>query len=252
MRVFMWVNFLVAVAFGGYTQEAYDDPYSCVRLKFEAGATAFPEKWYGGKIRAQAVSLAPSEKENVKKCMEMTFRKYPVALLCSNLESVYVLKSMKFYGVPYGGTSSGNRVYITDDEENLNCSYDLLENYFHHEFSSILLHNYSSDFSKRKWKKLNPKGFKYGKGGLQAIRNNAADMVFDSLLNKNGFLTKYSEASLEEDFNLYCQNIFNGGEEFWRLVDAFPAIRAKTELVIRFYNRINPVFTERYFRSLNR
>ena len=96
---------------------------------------------------------------------------------------------------------------------------------------------------------MNPAGFRYGKGGLAAIMNSKADMKLDPALNERGFLTAYGEASFEEDFNLYCQNLFNGGEPFWKLADTYPKIKAKTDLAILFYNKIDPVFTESYFRN---
>jgi hypothetical protein len=49
---------------------------------------------------------------------------------------------------------------------------------------------------------------------------------------------------------VFAQNIFSGGSQFWLIVDSFDPIRKKTELIIRFYQLIDPVFTEEYFRSL--
>jgi hypothetical protein len=248
-RVFRLTLICVVLSATGICQESSYKAPACISIRFIATDSTFPPRWYNKKINAQAESLARSEIENVNAALRVTMSKYPEQVLCTYLNSIFVLKSMKFYDVPYGGTSSGKTVYITDDEENLTCSYDLLENYFHHEFSSILLHEHSCKFEKRKWKRINPEGFRYGKGGLQAIMTGNAEMSFDPELNERGFLTRYSEASLEEDFNVYCQNIFNGGQSFWKLVDQFPKIKAKTALIIRFYQHIDPVFTESYFRK---
>jgi hypothetical protein len=240
---------LILYSSKGFCQQSIQGLPDCIQVGFEVHEETFPARWYNTKINAEAESLARSEIENVNTALKVTLSKYPEQVLCTYLNSIFVLKSMKFYDVPYGGTSSGKTVYITDDEENLTCSYDLLENYFHHEFSSILLHEHSCKFEKRKWKRINPEGFRYGKGGLQAIMSGNAEMSFDPELNERGFLTRYSEASLEEDFNVYCQNIFNGGPSFWKLVEKFPKIKAKTALIIRFYQHIDPVFTESYFRK---
>jgi len=234
---------------GVFCQIKIKDTLSCVEIRFDVSDKTFPSSWQNKKINPQAEPLAKYEVGNVINCLEETFTKYPETILCKYLKRVFVFKSMHFYNVPYGGTFYKSTVYITDDNENLNCSYDLLENYFHHEFSSILLDKNTCFLKKKKWKKLNPAGFHYGKGGLQAIVTGSAEMSFDPELNERGFLTRYSEASLEEDFNVYCQNIFNGGPSFWKLVDKVPKIKAKTDLVIRFYQLIDKSFTEEYFRK---
>ena len=234
-----------------YCQPSGKDSISCIEIRFDADGQIFPSRWYNPKINARAESLVQTEKGNVINCLYGTFAKYPREVLCKYLTKVFVLKSMRFYGVSYGGTSSGQVVYIIDDYENYNCSYDLLENYFHHEFSSILLHKNRCSLKKKQWKKINPPDFHYGKGGLQAIINSLDDMTFNADLNEKGFLTRYSQASLEEDFNVYCQNIFNGGYDFWQIVKKFPKVKAKTDLVIQFYHNIDTLFTEKYFKSLS-
>jgi hypothetical protein len=252
IRIYWLVFLLTIIADSGLCQIDSTNSISCVNIRFVVSEKTFPSRWHKKKINAEAESLARSEIENANTALKITLSKYPEKVLCTYLSSIYVLKSMKFYGVPYGGTSYRKTVYITDDEENLTCSYDLLENYFHHEFSSILLHINSCKFKKKRWKQMNPEGFHYGQGGLQAILNNNADMSYDPELNERGFLTRYSEASVEEDFNVYCQNLFNGGEAFWRIVDKYPRVKAKADLATQFYYRINPIFTGSYFRELNK
>ncbi|MEI6898815.1 MAG: hypothetical protein WCL00_02960 [Bacteroidota bacterium] len=231
----------------GYSQKKTSAFPDCVRVSFQVTDSTFPAHWYRAEINATATPLSSSEVDNVLNILSQTLSKYPQEVICKYLKHIYVFKRMQFYNVPFGGTSYKETVYITDDEENLTCSYDLLENYFHHEFSSVLLSKNKCKLEKWKWRRLNPKGFRYGKGGLDAILTGNAEMTFDPVLNERGFLTHYSEASLEEDFNVYCQNVFNGGPEFWRLVETYSKIREKTELVIHFYHRIDISFTQENF-----
>ena len=244
------VFLLCFISLIGFGQVDINGLSGCLTIGFDVNETTFPSHWHNSKINAQAQSLSKSETNNVIITLKKTLSKYPEKVLCAYLKQIFVFKSMRFYGVPFGGTSSKQTVYITNDEDNFTCSYNLLENYFHHEFSSILLHKNPCKFQKRKWKRINPEDFRYGKGGLQAIVTGTAEMNFDYELNERGFLTRYSEASVEEDFNVYCQNIFNGGEAFWKLVDKFQKIKAKTELVLQFYHRIDPNFNLQYFNSL--
>lgn len=224
------------------------DLYPCVAIHFDT-THPFPDKWYAPKIDAQTIPVDSTEIPFVTYTLHSAFQKYPETLLCKELQRVYIFKKMRFYQVSYGGTSYGKTVYITLDNDNFNCSYDQLEDYFHHEFSSVLLKNNRSKFEKRKWMKNNPTGFRYGKGGLYAIQTNTAEMQFEPQLNELGFLTRYSQASLEEDFNVICQNLFNGGPEFWRIVDTYPLIKAKVGLAVNFFLRLDGRLTEGYFRG---
>ena len=246
----MFILFLFC-SFNGNCQTKIQGLPSCIEIGFKVSDNTFPTRWYNAKINARAEPLSKSEIEDVNEALIQTLSKYPEKVICSYLKRIFVFKNMRFYNVPFGGTSSKDAVYITNDEENFTCSYDLLETYFHHEFSSILLNKNGCKFQKKKWKSLNPEGFHYGKGGLNAILTGNAEMNFDPQLNERGFLTRYSEASLEEDFNVFCQNVFNGGFLFWKLVDKIPAIKLKADLVIQFDHRIDPQFSESYFRKIN-
>lgn len=171
-------------------------------------------------------------------------------MLRSCLVKVCVFGSMKFYGLPYGGTNFLQTVYLSDDHLNPYFTDDYIEKVFHHELSSILYRKYSSHFDKTGWLAQNPPAFRYGSGGAQAIMKGTASMELDPELAEDGFLAEYSKASFEEDMNVFAQCLFTGGRDFWRLVDLNNRIAEKTRIIIRFYHSINTIFTESYFRSL--
>jgi hypothetical protein len=85
-----------------------------------------------------------------------------------------------------------------------------------------------------------------------AIRNNASSQDLDSSLCNKGFLTQYAQSSMENDINTFAQNLFSPSEGFWQLADRFPRINKKVKLLVSFYNRIDSIFTEKYFRSFNK
>ncbi len=85
--------------------------------------------------------------------------------------------------------------------------------------------------------------------GVEAIKNGWASLHFDQSLAREGFLNQYATASLEEDFNATAQSIFAGSADFWRAVDRYDALRNKTRLAIQFYQALEPMFTEVYFRE---
>jgi hypothetical protein len=161
---------------------------------------------------------------------------------------------MSFYKVDYGGTNSADAVYLTDDGEKNGYNDLYLEQTFHHEFSSILYRNYTSFLNERAWLAANPPGFDYidPENGVGAIRNNQSSQELDTALCKKGFLTQYSESGMENDLNTFAQHIFSPSPGFWDLVDNYPRIATKFNLLVLFYNSISPLFTEKYFRKLGR
>ena len=210
----------------------------------------FPNNWYCKRIDAQAVSLPQEYRTDAMDILNNAIAKYPEDVLFVNLRRVYVMKSLTFFGVPYGGTNTRDVVYLTYDNSNPNRTAEYVEGVFHHEFSSVLLRKFVKHFDKRGWADINPPGFAYGRGGVDAIRHGEASLDYDYDLLELGFLNKYSQSAMEEDINVFAQHLFSGGEQFWYIVDTFERIREKVILIINFYYQIDPQFTEEYFRAL--
>jgi len=103
------------------------------------------------------------------------------------------------------------------------------------------------------WKKRNMAGFDSNdpEAGVGAIRNNESSQTLDSVLCRKGFLTQYAYSGLENDVNTVAQNLFKPEADFWVYVDKYPRIRQKIKLLIAFYNKIDPAFTETYFRKFD-
>ncbi len=224
-----------------------------VLVSFRYSVSIFPDSWQVAPINAQGEQLNSSEAGRCKSAIINALKKYPIAALKKNLRAVYFLKDMKFYDVGYGGTNSNDALYLTNDGEDMGYTDLYLEQTFHHEFSSILYRNNPLLFDDAAWIKVNMPGFDYNdpENGVGAIRNNQSSQELDSVLCKKGFLTQYALSSLENDINTLAQNIFSPGEGFWNLVDGYPRISQKVKLMISFYHKIDPAFTETYFRNLN-
>ena len=56
---------------------------------------------------------------------------------------------------------------------------------------------------------------------------------------------------MENDINTYAQNLFSPTTGFWDIVEKYPRVKKKVKLLVKFYNKINPVFTMSYFRKLD-
>ena len=69
-------------------------------------------------------------------------------------------------------------------------------------------------------------------------------------LNEQGFLTEYAQASIEEDFNSHVARLFVGDEAYWQALAKHPRLKAKAELVMAFYAKLNSEFSHAKFASL--
>jgi hypothetical protein len=222
-----------------------------VNVSFSYLKTIFPPSWQEAPISAKADPIIAGEVSRSKFITAKALAKYPVEMLAANLHAVYWLKKMSFYDVGYGGTNSTDALYLTNNGTSLGYTDDYLEQTFHHEFSSILFRNYPSMFDTSAWKAANL-NFDYNdpEDGVGAIRNNASSQDLDTILCKRGMLTQYAMSSLENDINTVAQNLFCPSPGFWKIVDQYPRVKKKVNLLIAFYRKISTTFDESYFRKM--
>jgi len=222
-----------------------------IYIGFTYSKEIFPESWQPSPINAAGEPIVESEISRSKLAIIKALDKYPVDMLQQNIRAVYFLKSMQFFGVRYGATNSRDAVYISNNGVTLGYTDFYLEKSFHHEFSSILFRNYPSSLDTIEWKKANANDFDYNdpEKGVGAIRGKKSSEDPDTVLAKFGLLTQYAMSSLENDINTIAQNLFLPDNDFWSITDHYPLIKKKVKLLIAFYNSINPVFTEQYFRK---
>ena len=209
----------------------------------------FPSSWVGGDVRARAESADDDQAQRSARIVTEALAVYPKHVITDNLKRVYVMKSIEFYGLQYGGTNSLDRVYLTARTPEEGYSDAFIFGCFHHEFSSVLLRKYASYFDEKGWNRANPADFTYGSGGTDALRTGEASTRYDAALAESGLLTQYSKASVEEDFNMMAEGLFSGDVEFWRLVDKFPRANKKMKIAVAFYSKLDAQFNEAFFRS---
>jgi hypothetical protein len=243
----------ILLAFLSSYAQNYDTTIKSVHIGFTYSSLIFPESWRPAPINGYGEQLAPEEIERSRNILLKGLNKYPQSVL-KNLSAVYFLQQMKFYNVSYGGTNSTDAVYLVNQGELSGYTDQYLEQTFHHEFSSILLRNFPALLDTSLWKSANYPGFIYNdpENGVGAIRNNQSSQDLDTVLCKKGILTQYGGSSIENDVNTFAQNLFRPDENFWSYVDHYRRIREKTTLLIRFYTKLNPAFTEQYFRKIER
>jgi hypothetical protein len=233
-----------------YTQDTIIDKRTGIEIVFSAKGNIFPTPWYSNKTNGKAVSLDTSEYSRSLLIIKKTLLKYPIQVIQQNLQSIYVLNSLEFFGQAFGGTNATRKVYLSNKGIAKGYSDQYIERLFHAEFSSILLRNYKSNFEELKWLKLNPSGFDYGAGGVAALKKGNDSENYDSKLNKLGFINEYATSSLENDFNSFAKNLFLPKKEFHDVFENNEAINKKRNLIISFYNSIDSSFKKEFFNKL--
>lgn len=221
-----------------------------VRLVTSSDKEIFPASWLSKEIAASGEELAQEEVKRTARVLAAAARKYPAEVLAANLGTVYVLRRLAYFGVEAGGTNSRRDIYLSNDGVGLGYTDQALENAFHAEFSSILLRNFPEYLDTAAWHKANPPGFSYLGNGVEAIKDSKAGLVTTETALAEGFVYEYAKSSLENDFNAVTKRLFNGDARFWAAAGQYPALREKSDLAIRFYQRLHASFTPGYFCSL--
>jgi hypothetical protein len=237
----------LAIAIAAFSQEP--DLTGPLPLYSSTKADMFPPEWMEKPILAKAAPLDKEETDRSLAMAKKAVKKYPETVLKNNLKKVFLVKSLNFFGQPYGGTNSLDTIYLCNDGKRRGYTDAYLEQCFHHEFSSILLRNFPTIFPAKKWTEANPKDFKYLGDGLMALQQSKSSIVYNPELYAKGFLTTYSQASVEEDFNMIVEGMFSGNPAFWQAIDSSPKLKAKCTIAIDFYHRLDSWFTEDKFRS---
>jgi hypothetical protein len=227
-----------------------DEIKEIIPYHFVVDDVTLPEEWKTKNVSAKAISLDPKEIQRSKKIMNVALEKYPSKILEDNLTKIYVLKYLEFFGQKFGGTNSKDVIYLANQGKKNGYDDAYIEQGFHHEFSSILLRNYSDFFSESAWGKFNK--LPYGKSGVDALRDDTDSQELNSKLAKKGFLHQYSISTMENDFNAFAEKIFKPTNEFYEFVDKYPIIKHKYNLTVEFYSKIDNSFTLDFFQKLPR
>lgn len=225
------------------------DKRTGIPIKWAPEPYMFPDSWNEHPIRASAKPLDKSRVKQHLKIVKVAMNKYPKDLLRKHLRKVYLLDSIHFYGLRYGGTNSTDTLYLTNNGIKKGYTDKYLEGAFHHEFSSILLRKNEKLFNNRYWHLSNLPNFHYGEGGTVALKNGKTGLKLEEKYFNMGLLCEYSMASIEEDFNVYAQELFTDNNIF-TIANKYPRVRNKLNIMINFYNKLDPRYTENAFYQI--
>jgi len=221
-----------------------------VRIVASGNRDIFPKQWLSRQIRAKARPLAKAEVERTTRILNEAIKKYPPRVLDQELQTVYVLSDLSYRGISACGTYSAKDLYIVNDGESMGYTDAWVESTFHHEFSSLLLLHHPQYLETSAWSSVNPHSFRYGEDGVLAIKQHRDNQECDRSLCSVGFWCEYSQSSMEDDFNILAERLFLGDATLLAMASQYPKIKRKLDLVIAFYEKLDPTLNKEFFLSL--
>lgn len=251
--LFTVILFIISCTGLPHSNFTYQDEQTGVAVSFIFEESIFPGDWYEEPISAYGESLLVEEEERSQEIIKNILKKYPLHFIRENLKQIYCFRNIRLYGYDYCPICSYNGiVYLVNDGEKKGCSENYIEWAFHHELNHILVHNYNNDENSKikdiieKWETSNPDSFSYGTGGFDA-RDIQATYYGDTNSYTGGCITTYGMCSLDDDIAEYAAALFTGRNALWDLPERFPHMEQKLNLIIEFYNTLDPIFTKEYF-----
>ncbi|PCJ15449.1 MAG: hypothetical protein COB04_13240 [Gammaproteobacteria bacterium] len=160
---------------------------------------------------------------------------------------IYIGGSYRQNGGTVGGLYSNQNIYVFYEQSNEKNKAIYLKQTFHHEFSSILIQAYG--FPAFDWLKLNNPDFDYlinPRKIHEYLRSISVYEASEAQL-KQGLVSSYGKSNAENDINTYVEMIFTEPKKMSKLINTYPIIHAKYDMIKAFYLSISsgfePVFS---------
>jgi hypothetical protein len=200
-----------------------------------------PASW---KVRCDAPVRADNKQLDLyRKILAAELGKYPMPLLQkSKLKGIAIVKNLSVAGQRRAAMPDyENEILYLDFQRGAhNPAYQA--HVIHHEFFHLLEQelNGSAYFKDPEWAKLNPKNFKYGKGG----KEQRGDDNFALVHPQSGFINRYSTSALEEDKAEIYAALFISAErnKITGMAANDTHLAAKIKMMLTILRKIDPVF----------
>lgn len=169
------------------------------------------------------------------KGIEAALNSYPEGFVASLINAIFISGELWFDGERAGGTYLHSWLIVASTTRpGKESNYQAALYGVHHELSSFVFNK--SPLTGITWQKLMPANWQEANGYAQALdvdRSLAPDY-------HNGFLSKYAETSVENDFNTYAEFVFGKEKELTELAREYPRIAKKLGLFISAYSTLSP------------
>jgi hypothetical protein len=239
-----------------FTNENLESLFASIKEKYGIGIVYEVENNFLSDAGTAIVPAGPPPQSKVKpirrsvlirypEILQAAFKKYPVEVIKNHLNAIHFAGEINRDGFFYAGSFDPFRrlIFIVDNGTHKN---EMGVATFHHEFSSLLLSRRSLVLNP--WLEQNPKGFKYlydtDADKLKTFKEASLDGTESDY--EKGFMNTYCQTDFENDFNEYSAMIFTYPEKFKQIMARHPRVRGKFRVWLKFYQEIDPIFTEEY------
>ena len=173
---------------------------------------------------------------------------YPPDFVRRILREVVLAGDITVWGETTGGLYGGPMIAVNfrgiDDPASRGFDVDTV----HHELSSIVRRQVSFDVTA--WEAANPPGFHYmDASGYRATLADAGSVEGDEALHRAGFVSRYGQTTLDNDWNTYAERVFGHGEDLARVIATSAPMRAKTQMLLDIYLSLDPSFAAYFDRA---
>lgn len=196
------------------------------------------------------ITMKKIAKEDIRSTVEAVqyaIRKYPEGFVKQEVDTVYILGNLNIDGADCGGSFDRRKMYLVNAGSREGYTKDFIVDTFYHEFSHILYYKYDHYFNSSAWEQINPSNFKYGGGGVEAIKNDQADLDYETALLKQGFINEYAKSGIEEDFAELNASLLSRPDKLFEIVNDYPRMSKKVRIIEEFYFKLDKRFTHEYF-----
>ena len=199
----------------------------------------FPASWLRQPIAVRGGQVDTKELPRLAEVIEEFLSRYPKKVIRDDLKQVYLVSDLQFFGKSYGATNSATGIYLRTGNARASFEDSFLLARLHSEFSSVLMRNHN--FPKKDWAALNAPDFEYSGTGVEVLEQDGLYGQTKPLLER-GFLVKYSQSSMENDFNMISDWLFTRPTELEQLCEKYKLLNAKRKLATEFYDSMGIAF----------
>ncbi len=192
------------------------------------------------------IYLPEELQRRVKEVITEAVEAYPLGFVPEHLTKTYIIGNEIKIGNVDGSIAiaTDKSIFLTIGEKNDETLYLPA---FHHIFSHVLQNRYKELFDSyyEGWILNNPEGFEYYGYEPEIAYEDRPEMYED------GFITSLSMDNYGCDFAEIAAYAFSKDPIFLNSVMNYPRIRQKFELMVDFYNKIDPRITLEYFERIS-
>ncbi len=191
-------------------------------------------------INAQTISFKCSRAKFTRNEIQTELAKYPVGFLHKYLFEINVVDDNKICG---RSEAYSNRIILSSSCDDVHMT-------IHHEISSVLLRQY--DFKVKEVVNIMYGEFLKLNGNFKYNHNTDMHHIEEgSETEKHFYNYKYAQSDFENDFNIIAQELFVDGYKIINYMHAHMdmPVSKKIQLVIDFYQKLDPKFSIEYFKK---